>query len=154
MPDIEQLYDEPSDFIMPQKIENLESRRNTNTGAFRHLNVNEFTSTADVLQQTGRSSVKHVPHAAKLQGAQIYRSKRDLSQRMMSADENQFIKKGQEMVHSFHDDDHSKSYISANKADRASVFSGVQTTVKDTDPVIIDWNQATNNNNDSYMNQK
>lgn len=60
---------------------------------------------------------------------------------MMSADENQFIKKGQEMVHSFQDDDHSKSYISANKADRASVFSGVQTTVKDTDPVIIDWNQ-------------
>ena len=71
----------------------------------------------------------------------------------MSADENQFIKKGQEMVHSFADDDHSKSYISANKADRASVFSGVQTTAKDNDPVIIDWNQNTANN-ESYMNQK
>lgn len=30
MPDIEQLYEEPSDFIMPPKVENLESRRNTN----------------------------------------------------------------------------------------------------------------------------
>jgi len=102
MPDIEQLYEEPSEFIMPAKVtETLDNRRNTNVAASRNLNVNDFVSTADVLHQTGRNSVKQVTSTAKLQGAQIYRSKRDLSQRMMSADENQFIKKGQEMVHSF-----------------------------------------------------
>lgn len=95
--------------------------------------------------------MRHVPSASKLQGAQIYRSKRDLSQRMASVDENQFIKKGQEMVHSFQEDDLSKSHISAHKADRASVFSGVPTAAKETEPVIIDWSHAVNNN-DSYMN--
>jgi hypothetical protein len=68
-------------------------------------------------------------------------------------DENQFIKKGQEMVHSFaNDDEMSRSYISANKGDRVSVFSGNNTMTKE-DPVIIDWNVAVNKNDSSYMNR-
>lgn len=45
MPDIEQLYDEPSDFIMPPKAA-IDERRNT---SFRTLNVNEFVTTADAI---------------------------------------------------------------------------------------------------------
>ena len=86
----------------------------------------------------------------KMQGAQSFRSKRDLNGRFNSVDENQFIRKAQEMVHSFvgEDNDLSKSHISANKADRHSVFSGN----KD-DPVIIDWNNTVNKNDGSYQNK-
>jgi len=89
-----------------------------------------------------------------MQGAQMYRSKRDLSARFSSVDENQFIKKGQEMVHSFGDDDLSRSYISANKGDKMSVFSGNNNHMNSTnDPVIIDWNNTTNGGEARQMNK-
>ena len=73
-----------------------------------------------------RASDKVLNTEKKLQGAQIYRSKRDLSNRYNSVDDNQFIKKGQEMVHqSFGaDDDLSRSYISAKKDARLSMKIG------------------------------
>lgn len=86
-------------------------------------------------------------------GAQIYRSKRDLGNRYNSIDENQFIKKGQEMVHqSFGaDDDLSRSYISAKKDARMSMQVALNTS-KD-DPVLIDWNSKTTNADEKYMNR-
>lgn len=112
----------------------------------RNLNINEFQMTANTITQSAKIKQNstfgsETKTAAALQGAQIYRSRRDLSQRFGSIDENQFIKKGQEMVHqSFGEDELSKSYISMNK----STINVSNMGCKD-DPVIVDWSQAVNN---------
>lgn len=143
----------------PVVVSPLESRRQSEDVARivpRVFNQNEFMLTAAQLQQqTGRASEKIVAHQTerKMQGAQMYRSKRDLSARFNSVDENQFIKKGQEMVHSFGEDDMSRSYISANKGgDKMSVFSNNHLNSTN-DPVIIDWNVATNGGEARQMNK-
>jgi len=92
-----------------------------------------------------------------MQGAQSYRSKRDLMGRLNSTDENQFIRKAQEMVHcSFQNtepDELSKSYISTKQADRMSVSVLSGTKRKDEDPVIIDWCNAMSKEGGTYANK-
>lgn len=92
---------------------------------------------------------------AKLLGSNMLRQKSQFQQRNSTNEENQFIKKAQEMMHSFAEDDLSKSVISANKTDRMSVFSGGQKADKE-DPVIIDWNAAMSKTkaSEKYKNRK
>jgi len=109
-----------------------------------------YQGNAPTLQQQLNLNKSGQGSERKMQGAQSFRSKRDLNGRFNSVDENQFIRKAQEMVHSFvgEDNDLSKSHISANKSARHSVFSGNKE-----DPVIIDWNNTVNKNDGSYQNK-
>lgn len=111
------------------------------------MNANTMTQSAKMKQTLNQFS--ETKTAAALQGAQIYRSRRDLSQRFGSVDENQFIKKGQEMVHqSFGEDELSRSHLSMNK----STFNASYMGGKD-DPVIVDWSQQVNNDQASKVNK-
>lgn len=123
------------------------------------FNQNEFFQQALTISQQPRRETERLTYQSDrkpiMQGAQIYRSKRDLGNRYNSIDENQFIKKGQEMVHqSFGADEHdlSKSFISAKKeATRMSVQAELNRS-KD-DPVLIDWNTKTTNADEKYTNR-
>lgn len=151
---IEQLN---ANVVSPQRPVQMDSRRmseNLNKFAPRTFNTNEFNmTTASFLGRTSHNSVVS-NQEKKLQGAQIYRSKRDLINRNNSVDDNQFIKKGQEMVHeSFGETDLSKSFISAKKDPRLSIAPAHGANSSKDEAVHIDWNSRTNKEGEKYMNQ-
>ena len=137
----------------PTQPANMDYRRiseDPNKFTTRTFNNNEFNvTTASFLGRNSNNSVVNNVDK-KLQGAQVYRSKRDLINRNSSVDDNQFIKKAQEMVHeSFGENDLSRSFISAKKDVRQSCAPNA----KDGDS-LLDFNSTSNNVGDNkYMNQ-
>lgn len=78
------------------------------------------------------------------------RSKRTLKDRRDSVESNVFMQKGQEVVHSFHEDELSRSILSGGSkvgGKRESLFSGS----KDADPVV-DWKEAINQKDAQHAN--